>query len=94
MLDGKQLDKVHSKLGKATIEELDKFSEADLKKRVVEANQAMKQVADELEANEKYQELKRSKSALEQGKKDVNARQNAIIKYCLHLLEEKGKANE
>lgn len=92
MLNDKQLDKIHSKLGKHTVEELDKLDVVDLRERIVVANAAMKQADDELQANEKYQELKRSKSALEQGKKDVNARQNAVIKYCLHLLEEKGDA--
>ena len=91
MLKEKQLDKLHSKLGKATIDELSSLSEADLKKRVVEANQAMKLADDELQANESYIALKENKSALEQGKKEVNSRQNAVIKYCLHLLEEQNK---
>lgn len=84
------LTKLEKLIGKDTVLELEKMSGEDLKQRIIQANQAIKQVADELQANEKYQQIKRDKSYLEQGKKDVNKRQNAIIKHCLHLMEEKG----
>lgn len=85
-----QLEKIEKTLGLETVKELEAFDEASLKKRIVEANQAMKQVAEELEANEKYQEIKENKKALESGKREVNKRQKAVIAYCLSLLDSKG----
>lgn len=80
------IDKIIKKIGKDTKLELDDLSPEQLNARVVLASQAMKQATDELEANEKYQELKESLKALTSGKREVNARQNGIIAYCLHLL--------
>lgn len=86
-----KLEKLEKLLGKDTAQELVSLPETELKQRVVQANQSMKQAEEELEANAQYQQIKENKSLLEQGKKEVNKRQRAIIKYCLHLLDEKGK---
>lgn len=90
MMSDKKLEKLQKALGKETVEELQALSIPDLKQRVVDANSAMKQVEEELEANPKYQELKENLKALREGKKEVNKRQRAIIKYSLHELDVRG----
>lgn len=84
-------DKMKNALGNDTIEELESMNLAELQKVIVDASTAMKQVKDELEANPKYQELKADKSAAEAGKRDVNKRQGAKIKYAIERLGEIGK---
>ncbi len=86
MLSDKKLEKVIKAIGLETKSELDALGEAELKAKVVQANQSMKDVEDELDANEDYQNLLANKSAMEQGKKDVDKRQKAIVKYSLHRL--------
>lgn len=88
-----KLETARKTLGKQDLEELDKMSEADLKKRIVQASEAMREAHDKLEANEAYQRAKADASMLSQGKRDVNKRQNAFIAYCLHLLTEKGASD-
>lgn len=85
-----KLETARKTLGKQDIEDLDKMSQDDLKKRIVQANEAMREAHDELEANEAYQKAKADASALSQGKRDVNKRQNAFIAYSLHRLTEGG----
>jgi hypothetical protein len=85
-----KLEKAYKNLDVETVKELEALDEQALKKRVVEANQAMQQVANELEANEEYQELKESLKAMSAGKREVNKRQNSVITVCLHMLESKG----
>lgn len=80
------IEKLIKTIGKETREELDSLSPEDLKQRVVQANQAMKQVKEELQANPNYQELRSNLLALTQGMKDVNKRQRAIIAYALTIL--------
>lgn len=81
-----KLDKVLKTLGPDTVKELEALSHDQLRDRIVQAETAMEQVADELEANATYQSIKESKSAAEQGKKDVDKRQKAIIKFALSVL--------
>ena len=81
-----KLEKALKAVGEDTAKELEAMSPEQLKERIVNAESAMKQVADELEANPKYQEIKENKKALELGKKEVNARQKAIIALALHHL--------
>jgi len=83
-------EKLQKVLGIDTVEELEKLDSDILKERIANAAQAMQAVRDELEANPKYQELKENLKALTSGKKEVDKRQKAIIKFCLHLLESKG----
>lgn len=89
-MNDKEFEKLEKALGKETMSELEALDNSSLEQRVVAANQAMKQVAEELQANPKFQELKESLKALSAGKRDVNKRQNAVIKYCLQLLTDKG----
>ena len=83
------LEKIKKALDDSTIEALDSADAAELKNRITLAAQAMQKVKDELEANEEYQNLKESLAAVTAGKKEVDKRQKAIIKYALHLLESK-----
>ena len=92
MLSDKKLARIEKILDVDTREDLSSRSAEDLGKAIVAADAAIKQVSDELEANPKYQELRESIKALSEGLRDVKKRQNAIVQYSLHLLEEKGKA--
>lgn len=74
-----------------TVKEIEAMDPATLKKRVVEANQAMQQVANELEENEQYQQLKESLKAVTLGKKEVDKRQKSVITVCLAMLSDKGE---
>lgn len=81
-----KLDKIIKTIGGETKDQLDTSSTDQLTGVIVRAEQAMDDVAFELESNPKYQELKESLQAISAGKKEVNKRQKAIIAYCLHLL--------
>lgn len=90
MLSEKKLARIEKSLGKDTLAELDALAEEGLKSKVVEAETAVKVASDELEANDKYQELKDSLKAVSSGLSEVKKRQRNIVQYSLHLLEEKG----
>ena len=83
-----KIDKLTKKLGIDTIQDLGKLDKAAMQSRIVQAEQAMQQAHDELEANPNYQELKENLKALMAGKREVNSRQRAVIEYCLYLMEE------
>lgn len=83
--------KVKTSLGNDTIEAMDAMDENELKAAVVQAHGAMKQVAEELAANEKYQEAKKAVELLSSGKREVDKRQKAKLTYSLYRLEELGK---
>lgn len=85
------LEKVAKQLGKNTVEEMDAMAEEALKKVIIEASSSMKQVKEELEANQNYQSAKADLANLSQGKKDVDRRQKARVNYALVRLEELGK---
>lgn len=87
-LTDKKLDKISKLLGDDTLKELDALSTSDLKSRVVIAEQSIAQAIQELEANPKYQEFKEALKDLSGGLRDVKKRQNAIIAYAIHLLEQ------
>ena len=86
-----KLEKAMKNLDVETVKELEAMTVEALGNRIVEANKAMQDMVDELDANEDYQDLLESKKAMEQGKKDVNKRQNSIICVALHMKSEKGK---
>jgi hypothetical protein len=90
MLSDKKLSKIEKILGKDVIVELSSNPQA-AHGYVVQAEQAIKQAKDELDANPKYQELKDSLKALSEGMREVKKFQGAKIQYILHLLEERGK---
>ncbi len=81
-----KIERMIKALGEDTLKDMEAMDADTLKKRIVEANEAMRQAYDELEANEKYQETKANLSALTEGKRGVNKRQNAVIGVALHLL--------
>ena len=90
MLSTKKLEKLEKALGLETVNDLHAMNADELKARLIQAEQGIKLAEDELDANNEYQTLLESKKAMEEGLKDVKKRQNAIIKYSLHLIEEKG----
>lgn len=77
--------------GTDVIEEMNNMSDDDLKKRLVGAEQAIRQAKEELEENPKYQQLKEDMKAVKAGFGSVKKFQNAIIQYALIRLEEMGK---
>lgn len=85
-------DKLLKVLGQDTVDEMDALAEPELKAVIVSANEAMEKVEQELEANAEYQRIKELKSDMTAGKRAVDARQKARIKYSLHRLSELGKA--
>jgi hypothetical protein len=72
-------------------EEMDTMGEEELRQVIVQAHGAMKQVEEELAANEKYQQAKQAVSDLSQGKRETNKYQKAKIAYSLGRLEQIGK---
>lgn len=91
MLTDKKLNRILKILDPDTIKNIDASDGQALRYGVSLANGAIKQTTDELEANPKYQDLKENLKALSEGLKEVKKRQNAIIQYSLHILEEKAK---
>lgn len=87
-------DKVANALGRDTVEEMDAMNDVELKKVIVDANGAMKQVKEELDANQAYQAAKADVSHLSQGKRDVDKRQKAKIAYALDRIEGLGKLDQ
>ncbi len=85
-----KLARAIKKLGDEFIQELEAKSPGELETHIINAEKAMSQAQDELEANPKYQELKDSLAAVTEGKKEVDKRQKAIIAVSLHLLAQKG----
>lgn len=83
--------KIKGLLGNDTIEEMDHMNETELKDNITQASAAMKQVKEELEGNEKYQQAKQAVKDLGAGKRDVDKRQKGKVQYALHRLEELGK---
>jgi len=69
-----------------TRDELMTLTPVELKQRIYLSNKAMQEVQEELEANPEYQALKENLKALSSGKREVFARQRAIIKYALELI--------
>ncbi len=91
MLTSKKQEKIEKILGLQFVHELDALASSELKEKVAQAEGAVKQAQDELEANDDYNAMKESLKDLSAGMKEVKKRQRAIVAYSLHLLEEKGK---
>ena len=81
------IDKIINAIGTETAGEMGQMSHEQLKQEIYKANQAMKEVQDELDANQEYQALLQGKKDMEAGKREVNKRQNAKIQYALHIIE-------
>lgn len=90
-MNHKNWQKILSALGGDTVKEMEAMGEDELKQTILSANSAMEGMTNEIEKNKKYQDIKEQKTALESGKKEVDRRQKAKIKFALYLLEEKGK---
>lgn len=88
MLSDKKLARIEKILDEDTIKTLHESSYLEIHAAIVAADSSMKKAAEELEANPKYQELKENLKALSEGFREVKKRQNAIVQYSLHLLEE------
>jgi uncharacterized small protein (DUF1192 family) len=91
MLSSKKHERIEKALGTEVLVDLEALSLEDLKSRIAQADGSIKSTQDELEANPKYEELKESLKALSEGLREVRKRQNAVVTYCLHLIEEKGE---
>ena len=87
MLSEKKLKRIEKELGEFT-KELETKSVEELKQIIAASCANIKDAVDELEANPKFQELKESLKAISEGLREVKKRQNAIIQYSLHLIEE------
>ncbi len=82
----KKLTKAYESLGIDTIKDMEGMGPEDLKRRVVEASEAMKTASEELEANPKYQAAKDDLKAMGEGKRSLDKRQKAVILVALSLL--------
>lgn len=86
-----KLDKIVKKLGTGVKEEMDAMKEADLRNVIVESTNNIATAIAELEANNKYQNLKASFKAAGEGLRDTKKAQKAKIDYALYCLEGMGK---
>lgn len=73
-------------LGRDTVDEMDTMDSEQLKKVIVDASSAMKEVKEELEANAEYQRAKSDLKHLSEGKREVDKRQKSRINYALSLM--------
>lgn len=85
------LEKIAKVLDEETVAEMNAMDADSLKKLIIDSEQAVRLAKDELEANEKYQELKESVKAVRSGFTEVKKRQNCKIQLALIRLEELGK---
>lgn len=91
MISDKKLAKVHKVLGLEIVNELNSTDTLGLQNVIVQAEVAISDAQEELEANLKYQQLKESLKDLSQGLKDVRKFQRAKIDLAISLLETRGK---
>jgi len=85
-----KISKIVTQLGQEIISELDAMDELNIKTRITQAHQAIRDTKVELEKNTHYRHAKQVISDLSRGYRDVKKRQDAISEYCLFLLDEKG----
>lgn len=91
MINEKKLEKIVKILGKDVIGDLDAMPVDVLKDHLVFSEHSIMEATRELDANPKFQEIKQSLKDLSEGLREVKKRQNALIQYILHRLEESGK---
>lgn len=87
-------DKALKILGAETVEILEAKDALALKEGIVVSESAMKQMKEELEANEEYKSLKERLKDVSSGVREVNKRQRAMIAYSLSLLEDAASLSE
>jgi hypothetical protein len=85
-----KLEKILKILDEDTVNELNSADTEELKRRLIQSEQSIKQAREEMEANPLYQKLKEDMSVFRQGFNEVKKRQNCIIQYSLIRLEETG----
>jgi uncharacterized small protein (DUF1192 family) len=78
--------------GEDVLRELEAMDVVGLNKRIAQANQAIAETKAELDANEKYTEVKNQVKAMSSGFREVKGRQNAIIAVSVKLRQEKGES--
>lgn len=91
MLSDKKLEKIYKTLGKDFMKEMEALPVSGLAARILDATSAITQATEELENHEEYQQRKADLATFSKGLSDLKKRQNAIIRYSQHLLEEKGQ---
>lgn len=89
-MNDKQFEKVVKAIGQETQEELDSLSVEELKARIVQSTQSVIIAKTERDANPNYQQAKEDKKVFDDGFREIKSRQNAIVDYAIHLLDEKG----
>jgi len=78
--------------GEDVLKELEAMTVPEINKRIAQANQAISETKEELEANPKYVEAKNDVKLLSSGLREVKTRQNAIIAIAVKLRQEKGES--
>jgi DNA-binding NtrC family response regulator len=94
MLSDKKLNKIAKVLSKQELEDLGSAAVESLEHNILISVAAIKEAEDQLEANPVYQELRENLKVLSAGLREVKKRQNAIISFCSHMIEQKGHSNE
>lgn len=88
---GPQLTKEEKLLGVDTCREMEAMEVSALEELIVQSNASIKEAKDQLEANDKYQEVRAQVKALTGGFNDLKKRQSGKIAFALKLREAKGK---
>lgn len=91
MKSEQKLEKLMKKLPVGWAEEAEGMSEKQLRDVIVDSENNLRNAKAELEANEKYQELKNALAEVRGPASDAVKAQKAKIEYALHLLEKSGK---
>lgn len=86
-----KLEAILKKLSPETLDKVNSASAEELSALIVASEQAIRDTKEELDANEKYQELKESCKAMSAGYREVKSYQSAQIQYALMRLRDLGK---
>lgn len=89
-----KLEKILKILDEDTVQELNSADVEELKRRLIQSEQSIKQAKEEMEANPLYQKLREDLKVFRQGFGEVKKRQQSIISYCLIRLDETGASLE
>ena len=90
-----EMQKMATKIGtdgEDVLKELEAMTVPEINKRIAQANQAISETKEQLEANPKYVEAKNDVKLLSSGLREVKTRQNAIIAIAVKLRQEKGES--
>lgn len=78
--------------GESIIQELEASDAEGLDKRIAVSTESMADTKRKLNETPEYIQVKNDKKLLESGLREVNKRQNAIIKVCLQMRRDRGLA--